>query len=40
MCQFNPVTSELIKKVKDVIAEKNVQTDPSVLDAYKTDEER
>lgn len=39
MSQFNPVTPVLIEKLKDVIGEKNVQTDPSVLDAYKTDEE-
>ena len=39
MSQFNPVTLELIEKLKKVIGEKNVQTDPSILDAYKTDEE-
>jgi glycolate oxidase len=39
MEKYNPVTPEIIAKLKEIVGEKNVITDPNGLETYKTDQE-
>ena len=36
--KYNAVTEELLQELRQVVGEKYVKTDPSVLDIYKADE--
>lgn len=39
MTTYTKISPEIVEKLKNIVGEKNITTDPEVLDKYKTDEE-